>query len=196
MKALKIGLLVVVGLVVVLAGIGFLLPAKWSVERSIVVNAPPTAIYPFVANMKTGWPQWSPFDKEDPEMTYTYAGPEEGLGASRAWVSKKMGDGSMKVTKADPNTGIEYELEMVANHFTMTGKLGFEPSGAGTKVVWLDTGEVGANPMHRWMANLMDKMMGGMFERGLQTLKSKAEAAAAAAPSSPAPSQPAAPKKP
>src|SRR5258708_5609986 len=85
---------------------GFLLPAKWRVERSAVINAPPSTIYVFISNLKMGWPQWSAFDSEDPNIQYSYSGPEAGVGATRAWKSKKMGDGSQRITEADALQGI------------------------------------------------------------------------------------------
>lgn len=176
MKSLRIVGIALVTVLVVLVVVGALLPAQWKVQRAIVVQAPPAAIYPLVANLKSGWPQWSAFDSEDPAIQYTTSGPAEGVGAARSWVSKKMGDGSQKILKADPAGGVEFELEM-ANGFRMTGTLVFERSGAGTKVTWTDSGDVGANPLYRYLAAVMDPMLGGTFERSLARLKAQAEAA-------------------
>ncbi len=174
MKKVKI-LLIVLGVsIVVLTGVGFLLPSQWKVERSLLINAPPEALYPLISNFQEGWPQWSAFDYEDKDIQYTYAGPDEGVGAERFWVSKKMGNGSQKITKADPETGIEFELRMEGNDLLIHGKLAFEPAERGTKVTWTDSGDVGSNIPYRYLAQMMDKMMGETFERSLGTLKVKA----------------------
>jgi hypothetical protein len=166
---------VVVAALVLLVLIGFILPSKWKVERSIVIGAPTTVIYSFVANMKTGWAQWSEFDYEDKTIQYTYSGAEEGAGAERSWTSKSMGNGHQKITKADPSYGVDFDLSM-DNGFSMKGQIHFEAMpNAFTKVTWIDEGDVGGNPFSRYMGLMMNKMMGGTFERSLATLKQKAE---------------------
>lgn len=178
MKVFKKILIIVVVLIVAFILVGFLLPSKWSVQRSTVINAPSTAIYPLVANFKTGWPQWSTFDYEDPTIQYNYAGPVQGVGATRSWLSKKMGDGSQVITAADPASGVGFQLQMAQNGFLLNGRIAFEPAGNSTKVTWTDSGEVGNNLLFRYMVSLMDKMMGPTFEKSLAELKQKAEATA------------------
>ena len=153
----------------------YLLPSKWRVERAIEINAPSERVYPYVANLKTGWPQWSVFDTQDPQIQYTYAGPDEGVGATRSWTSKKMGSGTQVITRADARLGVDFTLTMNEGSFVLNGQLMFHPSGPGTLVTWTDWGEVGLNPIQRWMVAFMDRMMGPAFETSLRKLKSKAE---------------------
>jgi carbon monoxide dehydrogenase subunit G len=169
-------LFTLLGLILLLVGIGYSLPSKWKVERSIVIDRPPQAIYPLVADFKKGWPQWSSFDLQDPTIQYTYSGPDQGIGASRSWVSQKMGNGSQTLIAADPATGVGFELRMARNDFFLNGRIAFEPAGAGTKVTWTDTGDVGGKVFIRYMTVMMDKMMGPAFEKSLANLKSRSEA--------------------
>lgn len=153
---------------------GFFLPSQWKVERAITINAEPVAIYPLVSNLKTGWAQWSAFDFEDPNIVYQYSGPEAGTGSSRTWTSKKMGNGSQTITAADPRR-IEFELKMEGG-FVIFGVLTIEPQNdRTTRVTWTDYGDVGRNPFYRYMAAMMDKMIGKTFEKSLATLKLKVE---------------------
>lgn len=177
MKVLK---KVVKGVVVAVIGLllgSLLLPSKWSVERSIVVNAPAARIYPLVANFKKGWLQWSSFDREDPSITYTYSGPDTGAGASRAWVSRRMGNGGMTIVKADPQQGVEFSLEMNGEKGAVHGTIAFAPEGKATRVTWTDAGEIGVrHPIHRYVFTFaIDRIMGPHFERSLAALKEKAE---------------------
>lgn len=96
MKFLKGLIVTIVVFVLALVLVGFLPPSQWKVERSVIVNAPAKVIYPFVANFKTGWPQWSTFDYEDPSIQYSYSGPEVGLalpvpGFPRKWGMRRKG---------------------------------------------------------------------------------------------------------
>jgi len=176
MRKLKIAVIGVIGLAVLVLAVSQLLPRSWKVQRSLIIDAPPGALLPLVANLKTGWPQWSAFDNEDPDIKYSYSGPDEGPGAARSWVSKKMGDGSQNIVRADTK-GIEFELRMERSNFAMKGTMDFEPAavGSGTKVTWTDSGEVGFNPMYRYMFTFADQIMGPTFEKSLQALKQKAE---------------------
>jgi polyketide cyclase/dehydrase/lipid transport protein len=182
MKKLKIVLGVLVGLFVVVTAVGFLLPSKVRVERSIVVNAPSASIYPLIANLKSGMTQWTPFGPEmDPEMKVAYSGPDEGVGAAESWVGPRSGDGNLMITKADPARGIEYDMVTMQESFRLHGSMLCEPAGEGTKVSWVDTMEVIGNPYKRYFGIFHEGLMGGMFEKGLAKLKQTAEAAPKAA---------------
>jgi uncharacterized protein YndB with AHSA1/START domain len=164
-------------IVAALVGISFLLPSEWKVERSITINASPEKVYSLVANFNTGWPQWSAFDAAYSDSVYSSSGPESGVGATRAWTSATMGDGSQTIVKADPKEGIEFDLTMHKYDATLRGQILFTPVEGGTLVRWIDVGQTGNNPISRWMGLFMDRMMGGMFEQSLQNLKNLAESA-------------------
>ncbi len=171
---------ILLGIIVVIVAffvIGFLLPGQWAVEKGITINAPPENIYPFVANLKNGWPQWSEFDFQDPDIQYSYSGPEEGEGASRSWKSKKAGVGTQKIVKANPSTGVQFELVMEEGRFLLYGDITFTPQNNGTHVTWKDHGDVGANPVMRYMMLFIEKITGPTLEKSLENLKTKVESA-------------------
>jgi hypothetical protein len=177
MKILKFAGLTIAGIVLALLVVSQVLPSQWRFRRSIVIAAPPGAMLPLLANLKTGWPQWSAFDAEDPDIQYRYSGPEEGPGATRSWSSRKMGDGEQKIVRADAS-GVEFDLRMVRNDFAMKGVISFDPApGGSTRVTWTDSGEIGNHPFYRYMGVFMDRLIGGTFERSLAALKQKVEAA-------------------
>lgn len=178
MKAVKNILLGLVALVVVLLVVGLLLPGTWKVERSIVINAPAARIYPLVADLRNGWPKWSEFQKADPATTHEYSGPASGKGATDAWKSKKMGDGSSTIVAAEKNKRLEMDVKMVMMKNTDHGSFTFVPEGKATRVTWADAGDVGSNPVgHLFAKFLMDRMLGGYFEKSLASLKDLAEGA-------------------
>ncbi len=89
-------------LVLILAAVALGLPAHVTVARSIVVNAPEYAIYPYLNNLRR-FPEWSPWVARDPDMKLTYSGPQEGQGAKVEWVSQKpsIGTGSMQIVQTE-----------------------------------------------------------------------------------------------
>jgi hypothetical protein len=175
MKALKIVLGLVLLVVVVFVVGGFTLPDQRTVIRSATINAPTANVYALTASLKNGWTQWSPFgEAQDPTMKSTYTGPDEGIAATQSFTGKQ-GAGTMKIVSADAAKGIGYQLSLMEGKLTIDGHMNFEPEGGGTKVIWSDDMKLDG-PMLRWGGLMMDSMIGKQFEKGLASLKSKAEA--------------------
>lgn len=172
--ALKI-LKYLVGIVVVLLAAGFLLPANYSAQRSITINAPTEKVFPLVANHKE-WKRWSIWNQRDPNMAMTYSGPEMAAGSKWTWKSKSEGNGGMEFSAVETNKRVGYILTM-EDMTPATGDLKFTPDGTGTKVSWDINGNAGMNPVFRWFGLFMDKMIGPDFEAGLKNLKKLAETA-------------------
>src|SRR5262249_6669651 len=105
---------ILIGLVVVLGGFAAFVatrPNVFHIERSATINAPADVVFGQVANFHN-WAAWSPWDKLDPSMKRTFAGPESGTGASYSWVGNdKVGEGTQTITGAEPNVKIAIKLE-------------------------------------------------------------------------------------
>jgi uncharacterized protein YndB with AHSA1/START domain len=174
MKALKTLLIAVVALLALLFGVGLLLSPKFVVSRSVTVNAPPEKIYALIADPR-GWTQWSAWNQRDPMMTIEYSGPASGAGAVWAWQSKSQGDGRMTFTTAEAPKRLGYELFFPDFGTTSTGDFRLDANGGATQVTWSMNGDMGANPLYRWMGLFMDRMVGPDFDAGLANLKALAE---------------------
>ena len=174
MRWLKIFLGAIVVLVLGFVLVGFALPSQYSVERQLVINAPPERIYPLVAAPKR-WMQWSIWTHRDPTMHIEYFGPESGVGAGWRWDSKTEGRGEMTFVTADPARGLSYKLYFPDYNSTSTGDFLLAAEGNGTRVTWTNHGDVGHNPLMHYMAVAMDRLVGPDFEAGLMNLKVLAE---------------------
>jgi uncharacterized protein YndB with AHSA1/START domain len=174
MKAIKLILGAVLALAAVLALGGMVLSPKFTVVRSTVINAPPEKVYALVADPRE-WKAWSVWNRRDPAMDVSYAGPSSGAGAAWAWKSKTEGDGKMTFTAADPGRRVAYDLYFPDFGTTSAGDLVFTAEGSGTRVHWTMNGDMGRNPLFRWMALFADGMVGKDFEAGLAGLKAVAE---------------------
>lgn len=174
MKVLKTLLIALAALVALLFVGGMFLSPKFSVTRTVQINAAPDRVYALVANPRH-WKDWSVWNRRDPSMAIEYTGPEAGTGAAWAWKSKSEGDGKMTFTAAEPGKRVVYDLFFPDFGTTSTGELRFEPKSAGTEVTWVMNGDMGSNPLFRWMALFGDKMVGPDFEGGLANLKALAE---------------------
>jgi uncharacterized protein YndB with AHSA1/START domain len=175
MNVLKKTLIFIFATLVLLVLVSFLLPSQIRVERSTTINAAPERIYEKVGTLKT-WKEWTAWNPTKyPEMKWEYKGPESGVGAESMWTDPG-GNGHMKITKADPQTGIEYDLTFDGIP-TIPGSIKFDPEKEGTKVVWFFEDKVGWNPINRYFCNFfLDGMIGRDFETGLAGLKKAVEA--------------------
>jgi len=174
MLIIEIVVVCLVGLVALLGIVGLLLPRRWRVERSSVMSAPPSSIFPLVNDFERGWKQWNPF--VEPGMTITYEGSKEGVGAVSKWLHGREA-GRNEITESSPTKGIAFSISM-NNGFNMSARIGFETQGPATKVTWSDEGEIG-NPFFRIMVVLMKGMIGKKLDQGLSNMKAIVEKAPA-----------------
>lgn len=172
---LKKILLTVLVLILLLLGIGFLLPVDSDVERSVVIDAPASTIYPTLATLRT-WPEWTAWSSEqDPDCEWSFEGPETGAGAVMKWEGRRHMKGTLTIDKADPLTGIQYTLAM-EDMDPMKGSVTLAAEGSGTKVTWCFHGKLNGMPWSNWMQMvLIDPMVGHAFEVGLRNLKTRSE---------------------
>jgi hypothetical protein len=165
----------VVLFIAVVVGVGFFLPAEWSVERSQIIEASPASIHPYVNDL-CRWPEWVPWNTDrDATLDVTYAEQTVGVGAKHMWTSDESGDGELTITASDPARGIEFAQVMDDGQFSAVGEIAYEALEGGTRVRWTDRGEMGWNPLHRWMGLILQKLMGDDFEQGLARLKDAVE---------------------
>ena len=174
-KKILIGL---VAIIVVLVVIIALQPSTYQVERSVTIAAPSAVVFAQVNDFHK-WNAWSPWAKIDPAMKQTFEGAPAGTGAVYTWAgNKEVGEGRMTITESQPASLIKIKLEFIkpfaainATDFTFT------PQGNQTVVTWRMNGDKNfiAKAFHLFVN--IDKMVGGDFEKGLQQMKSVAEAA-------------------
>jgi len=174
MKWLKRAVLAVAAVAVLLLGIGLLLPSGFKVQRSVVVNAPASKVYPLIADPRQ-WKQWAVWNRRDPAMQMQYSGSEIGTGAKWEWQSKTEGNGAMEFTAAVPNKHVDYALSFPDLGMSSRGELRLTAEGSGTRVTWTNEGDMGSNPVNRYFGLVMDRLVGPDFEAGLVNLKTLAE---------------------
>lgn len=145
------------------------------VERAILIDAPPEAIFPYVDDFHA-WADWSPYEKMDAHLAKTFSGPAKGKGATYAWVGKKAGSGSMEITASRPSSKVVIKLDFskpfVAHN---TAEVTLEPQGKATKVTWAMHGPNTLMSKVMGLFFSMDKLVGPQFEEGLASLKALAE---------------------
>ncbi|MFZ5561744.1 MAG: SRPBCC family protein [Pseudomonadota bacterium] len=154
--------------------LSFLLPDSYHVERRIHVQASPERVFALLEDPRE-WRRWSTWNRRDPAMSVSYAGPPRGAGAMWQWKSASQGNGEIRFVKVEPDRLLEYSLYFPDVDSRPVGSFRLEPKQGGTEVSWSMRDQIGYNPAMRWMSLLMERMIGRDFEEGLATLKSVAE---------------------
>ena len=174
----------IAALLVIIIGLGFVLPDRVEVEREIVINAPQEEVFALVSDFGA-WDQWSPWANIDPDAQYTLTG--EGVGQRMEWKSDhpEVGSGVQEITVLEApelvTTSLDFgDMGRAEAHFRLV------PTTEGnTKVIWSlhanmrDGVPVPMQPMATYMGFFMDSMMGPVYDEGLGNLKRIAENAPA-----------------
>jgi carbon monoxide dehydrogenase subunit G len=174
--------LIVVAIVVVLIAIGYLLPQRVAVARSIDIAAPPSVVFPLVADLRNVG-EWSPWLGIDPNIRVTFSGKEIGVGQVMSWSSDdaRVGSGSQAITEYAPDSRVVTALDFGPQGRAVATTT-VDPAGEGARVTWGFDTDLGMNPVARYFGLALEGMIAPDFERGLAKLKEVAEAEAVAAP--------------
>ncbi len=162
------------GILALLVVVSYLLPKHYKVERSIYISADNKLIYNLVSNFEK-WYIWVPWTHEmDSTAVFEITGEDGRVGATWSWNGKILGEGSMTATEFVPGEMLAYDLSFSKEKYKSKGKIIINEDDS-CKVIWTDEGDLGYNPINRYMGLFMDKMMGPGFEKGLIKLKMVAE---------------------
>ncbi len=151
-------------------GVGWILPGTWSAERSVVLPVAPSAVYAF-ADSPEGWKQWTPW----PDSGVVREGPDRGAGARLSWNDAELGDGSFEIVDVVPDSLVRYRVVVQKGTMFTNGTLHLTPEEGGTRVTWREEGDFGANPLMGYWARFMEHAQGAELEKALARLGTLAE---------------------
>ena len=168
-----VGFSVLVG---VLVGYAAMQPAEYVISRKINIQAPIAQIFPYLENARL-YDKWSPWSDVDPDAKMHYEGPEVGVGAKTSWDSfGQLGKGAATIIEVDPQRRVRVRIEYLRPmEMIQLSDYIVEARGDQTALTWSveGTNTLFGRIMCLFMS--MDKMVGGMFEKGLLKLKTLVE---------------------
>ncbi|MCE9600560.1 MAG: SRPBCC family protein [Spirochaetia bacterium] len=148
---------------------GLFLPSKIHVERSVLIQASPEAIFRMVNDLEQ-YQRYSPFMAADPQAKISWGDKRVGIGASMSWNGEKTGQGTMTIIDARSPEYVTLDLD-----FKEKGKavafFRFEDREGGRNATWGYDADFGANVPMRYFGLVADKVMGQYFEKGLAGMK-------------------------
>jgi hypothetical protein len=156
-------------------------PAAYHGERKLEVGAPATLVFAVLNDLHRFAGVFvlfgSPWEKLDPNMQKTFAGPPAGVGQSLAWSGKNgVGTGTMTIEESVPSQKVVIKVAFVAPmKSTATSALALAGTTTGTSVTWSMQGNHNFIGKALGVFMNMDKMLGSDIEKGLAQLKTVAE---------------------
>lgn len=170
MKILRRVLLAVLCIALIVIVVGFMLPRKVHVERSLVINASQKSVFKQINTLKN-WVKWSPWLQMDSTMQLQFSGPVSGVGANYKWLShnKNVGKGSVSIISSVPANSLQVIMDFGENGKS-TGGFRLVKENSNTNVTWSLDSDLGMNPLSRWFGLFSDHMIGPDLEQGLYNL--------------------------
>ena len=163
-------------LVVVVVAIGFMLPDRARLERSIVIERPPATVFTVLDGFRH-LEDWSPWARLDPDMKTKLEGPINGVGARYIWTSEieSVGSGSQEIIESVPYTRVSVHVVFSGMDAQNTTQFELIPEGTATRVLWKHESTFGSSLLARYFGLMLERMVGPDYERGLAQLKAHVE---------------------
>ena len=162
--------MVVLAIVVILAMVIVMQPAKAHIEISIVINAPATSIFPEVSNYKN-FNVWSPWTKMHP---HTFQGTQANVGSKMIWEGAKTGVRDQRIEEIEENKRVKCAMTFAGYDGVFYSEFRLTPEGNGTRVTWTYDGENrGLKGKAIWV--FAGAMLSSQYKQGLQDLKNLVE---------------------
>ncbi len=170
-----IALYIILGIIILAAILSAVMPAKYVVEKSVVINKAPSEVYSKIADFNY-YREWNPWQKSEPTAKYKIIGTPNTVGHNYEWEGKKIGTGSLTVKTLNPYNSIELDLVFLKPWKSKADdNWKFEDLKNGsTKVTWHNTGPLPYG-FARLMGPVITKNLSHQFEQGLNSLKEMCE---------------------
>ena len=187
MKAFKVIVLFIGSLAALFLLIAFFLPKTFTLEKSILIQAPADSVFAYVADLKHR-SEWDPWLAVEPEAQTIVFG--RGEGARWEWEGTVIGKGRLTIKQITPGKSI---LSHVTFLSPQTGEADiswrFDASENVTKVTWGFSMPL-TYPFNRYGGLFMEKYLAPFYIRGLAKIKTILETPPQAeiAPKNPMPS--------
>lgn len=165
----------IMGLFAMFFIVALFFPHAYRIERNTVVNLPVSTTYGYLNNIRN-WKDWSPWNEDlDSTMVSFYSVNPVGSGATQYFRGDLVGIGRFRITESNPNERIRYHLSINDGTMQSSATFQFRPVGGKTELIWVDEGDVGYNPLFRYLLPSKIKDTEKAFEEGLVAIKKAAE---------------------
>jgi hypothetical protein len=144
-------------LLVLLVIVGFMLPDSTHIERKIVINASPTAVFAEINSVRE-LNRWSPWSQLDPNAVTKYSGPATGVGSHMDWSGNAaIGSGSQEIIESVPDQLVKTRLVFAGYSHPASSTFQLKPVANGTEVTWMYDTSMGYDLVSRYFGLMLDR---------------------------------------
>lgn len=151
-------------------------PHQYHVERTITINKPVNETFAYLSNYQN-WEQWSLWNKSvDSTLYYFYNKTHDTIGARQYFYGALLGQGYFETIGYKKDSSIQFILSVNRSERTAAGVFTFKAIDAHTtELHWIDSGDVGGNPIKRYMIPFVTKTTATTLDNGLASIKAQLE---------------------
>ncbi len=160
---------VIVGLIWI---VSLFFPHVLYVDRSVVINKPAKVVYAFMNDLRN-WEKWSMWNKSIDSSYIDYYGKRsDSTGGRYYFYGNLLGPGRLLIVECNPNTFIYYNLYMHGGVINARGLFRLKALDSNsTELHWIDSTDLGNNPINRFMIPGKISSTEQIFDDGLQRIK-------------------------
>ncbi len=178
MKFFRLFIFFLLSVIIIVAILTFMLPAKQKVSRSIDINAPASVVYNYIDKLQN-FNKWSVWTQQDSSAIYTLTGTDGTIGATTSWKGHPQisGEGKIEIIALEKDQRVTQQFHFIQpKKATATSTLLLkEIEKATTTVTWNLEMET-PRPWNIFnLLSSLDKQIGKDFEDGLKSLKKTIE---------------------
>lgn len=152
---------------------GLLLPNKFSLKRTVVINSDPVKIHRYVNDINM-WPRWKNLKTIDSDIVIIPGDHSSGTGAEEK-IKTRIGEGQLKIISSNPDEGIDYTIDLERGLYHGESRISYKKHKSGTRVIWQMEGETQIPIIGGFLSIRIDDYVGDFMERSLKKLKKLAE---------------------
>lgn len=163
----------IAGLIVLLLLIGFVLPARLEISKSISIHAPVQSVFEEINDLKR-WEAWQYWNTLDPEMKIVYGEKTVGTGASYSWEGPVLDKGNLAISESVPDKSVAITMDFGGN--PASGLYTVESDNGNTILNFNFYADQGMNPVGRWINLFMKGEIEKSFDYAGEKIKAITEA--------------------
>jgi effector-binding domain-containing protein len=171
MRTLKYMVLALIFLLLLATVIGFLLPSKVEMQRSVSIERSPEKIFTVLNSLKN-FNNWSPWAEKDEQARFTFSGPDYGVGSKMTWQgNNQIGQGYQEIIESVENDFVKSKIFFGTSSQPALATLSLNLENDKTIVTWKFENDAGNNLLARYFGLATEDLLAPDYEKGLNKLK-------------------------
>jgi hypothetical protein len=157
---------------VLLFVISLVLPNRYEIKRSVTLNCNKNKVFNYISDINN-LNDWFYITKSlDTTIKFKFDVDTINKKSSVEWNGELMGQGVFQFTNFKNGELIDFKVSFENDKVIQKGKFKLSALGSNTKLIWIESGENGWNPINRIFGLFIDGFLGPDMEKSIKKIKS------------------------